>query len=89
MRQSRRSFLDVLSTSGFGLRRRPWIPARGHEDYQAQAAQGGATAPATPPDVKPIRISSNENPLVRSKPAHHNLVSRFTNPAGPSGRHFC
>ena len=81
MRQSRRSFLDVLSggrpDSAFdaGL----WIAARGHEDYQAQAAQAtqGAPRPALPPGVKAIRISSNENPLGPGKAALDAIVRKF------------
>ena len=81
MRQSRRSFLDVLSggrpDSAFdaGL----WIAARGHEDYQAQTAQAtqGAPRPALPPGVKAIRISSNENPLGPGKAALDAIVRKF------------
>ena len=81
MRQSRRSFLDVLS----GGRPDPafdaglWITARGHEDYQAQTAQAtqGSPRPALPPGVKPIRISSNENPLGPGKAALEAIVRKF------------
>ena len=81
MRQSRRSFLDVLSggrpDSAFdaGL----WIAARGHEDYQAQTAQAtqGAPRPTLPPGVKAIRISSNENPLGPGKAALDAIVGKF------------
>ena len=81
MRQSRRSFLDVLSggrpDSAFdaGL----WIAARGHEDYQAQTAQATQRAPqpTLPPGVKAIRISSNENPLGPGKAALDAIVRKF------------
>jgi histidinol-phosphate aminotransferase len=81
MRQSRRSFLEVLSggrpDSAFdpGL----WIAARGQEDYQAQAAQAAQAAPrpVLPPGVKAIRISSNENPLGPGKAALDAIVRKF------------
>jgi histidinol-phosphate aminotransferase len=81
MRHSRRSFLDVLSggrNSGLdaGQATGLWIAARGHEEYQAQAAQG-ARRPELPPGVKGIRISSNENPLGPGKAAIDAMVRKF------------
>ena len=85
MRQSRRSFFDVLAggrsdaSHDTGL----WIAARGHEDYQAQAAQAsqpGAAAPRRPelpPGVKAIRISSNENPLGPGKAVLDAIMHKF------------
>jgi histidinol-phosphate aminotransferase len=81
MRQSRRSFLDVLAGGrserdyDAGL----WIAARGHEDYQAQAAQGATPPrrPELPPGVKAIRISSNENPLGPGKAALDAITRKF------------
>jgi histidinol-phosphate aminotransferase len=84
MRQSRRAFLDVLHPFNGGRSERDfdvaqWLAARGHEDYQAQAAQGTARrpAPALPPGVKAIRISSNENPLGPGKTALDAIVRQF------------
>src|ERR1700752_3884966 len=82
MRQSRRSFLEVLSggsDAGLGgADTAVWIAARGHEDYQARGAQG-ATPPRReiPAGVKPIRISSNENPLGPGKAAIDAIVRKF------------
>jgi histidinol-phosphate aminotransferase len=80
MRQTRRTFFDVLAGGrserdyDAGL----WIAARGHEDYQAQAAQGTAPRrPALPPGVKAIRISSNENPLGPGKAALDAITRKF------------
>jgi histidinol-phosphate aminotransferase len=85
MRQSRRSFFEVLA----GGHAEPeleaatlpglWIAARGHEEYQAQAAQGAAAArrPELPPGVKAIRISSNENPLGPGKAALDAITRKF------------
>jgi histidinol-phosphate aminotransferase len=80
MRQSRRSFLDVLAGGrserdyDAGL----WIAARGHEEYQAQAAQGTTPRrPEPPPGVKAIRISSNENPLGPGKAALDAITRKF------------
>ncbi len=85
MRQSRRSFFEVLAgghadpeldpASHSGL----WIAARGHEEYQAQAAQGAAAPrrPELPPGVKAIRISSNENPLGPGKAALDAITGKF------------
>ena len=82
MRQSRRSFLEVLSGgSDAGLGRADtalWIAARGHEDYQARDAQGATPPrPDIPAGVKPIRISSNENPLGPGKTALDAIVRKF------------
>jgi histidinol-phosphate aminotransferase len=83
MRQSRRSFLEVVSggrpDAGLGGPASAlWIAARGHEDYQAQAAQGAQPArPRVPPGAKPIKISSNENPLGPGKAALDAIVRKF------------
>ena len=81
MRQSRRSFLDVLA-GGRSVRDTDaglWIAARGHEEYQAQAAQGTPPPrrPELPPGVKAIRISSNENPLGPGKAALDAIMRKF------------
>ena len=80
MRQSRRSFLDVLAggRAGRGSDAGLWIAARGREDYQAQAAQGTTAPrrPELPPGVKAIRISSNENPLGPGKAALDAIVKQ-------------
>ena len=85
MRQSRRSFFEVLagghaepelaSASHSGL----WIAARGLEEYQAQAAQGTTAPrrPELPPGVKAIRISSNENPLGPGKAVLDAITGKF------------
>ena len=85
MRQSRRSFLDVLAggRSDASYDTGLWIAARGHEEYQAQAAQVAqpdASAPRRqepPPGVKAIRISSNENPLGPGKVALDAIIRKF------------
>src|SRR5262245_15027199 len=85
MLRSRREFLDVLNGGrsapevGWKDDARAWLAARGHEDYQAQAAQGAQTRPrpALPPGVKAIRISSNENPLGPGKTALDAIVRQF------------
>jgi histidinol-phosphate aminotransferase len=86
MRQSRRGFLDVLAggrshlRSDFDLEPHgtgAWIAARGHEEYQAQAAQGASSRPKLPAGVKAIRISSNENPLGPGKAALDAIVRKF------------
>jgi histidinol-phosphate aminotransferase len=85
MLQSRRAFLDVLhgfdrgGRAGTGSDVARWLSARGHEDYQAQAAQGAGRrpAPALPPGVKAIRISSNENPLGPGRTALDAIVRQF------------
>ena len=81
MRQSRRSFLDVLAggRSDAGYDTGLWIAARGHEEYQAQAAQGTTAPrrPELPPGVKAIRISSNENPLGPGKAALDAIMRKF------------
>jgi histidinol-phosphate aminotransferase len=81
MLRSRRGFLDVLAGGGAGTFTDTalWLSARGHEDYQAQAAQGNARRPAAalPPGVKAIRISSNENPLGPGKAAIEAIVRQF------------
>jgi histidinol-phosphate aminotransferase len=81
MRQSRRSFLDVLAggRSDAGHDAGLWIAARGREEYQAQAAQGTTARrrPELPPGVKAIRISSNENPLGPGKAALDAITRKF------------
>jgi len=82
MLRSRRDFLDVLNggRAGAGFNAGEWIAARGHEEYQAQAAQGTEgrrTRPVLPPGVKAIRISSNENPLGPGKAAIEAIVRKF------------
>jgi histidinol-phosphate aminotransferase len=82
MLRSRRGFLDVLAggRSGPDLDTAAWLSARGHEDYQAQAAQARGTRPARPalpPGVKEIKISSNENPLGPGKAAIDAIVRQF------------
>ena len=85
MRQSRRSFFEVLTagrpdpTLDAGGLSGLWIAARGHEEYQAQAAQGAAASrqPQLPPGVKAIRISSNENPLGPGKAALDAITRKF------------
>ena len=84
MRQSRRSFLDVLSGG------RDSRPRRGscHRalDRRARprrvpgasrAGHGSARRPELPPGVKAIRISSNENPLGPGKAALDAIVGKF------------
>ena len=70
MRQSRRSFLDVLaggrdSSLDAGHATGLWIAARGHEEYQAQAAQG-ATAPPRPSCRPASRPSASAATRIRS-----------------------
>jgi histidinol-phosphate aminotransferase len=89
MLRSRREFLDVLNGGrplravpdpGWAGEAREWLAARGHEDDQAQAAQGTAprrARPELPPGVKPIRISSNENPLGPGKAALDAITRQF------------
>jgi histidinol-phosphate aminotransferase len=82
MRQSRRGFFDVLAGGrpGWEADAGAWLAARGHEDYQAQAAQGTQprrTRPTLPPGLKEIKISSNENPLGPGKAALEAIVRQF------------
>jgi histidinol-phosphate aminotransferase len=79
MLQSRRGFFDVLAGVRTDHDVAQWLAARGHEDYQAQAAQGNAprSRPALPPGVKAIRISSNENPLGPGRAAIDAIVRQF------------
>jgi histidinol-phosphate aminotransferase len=83
MLRSRRDFFDVLSGGRAGSDAAEWLAARGHEEYQAQAAQAGQapearrTRPQLPPGVKAIRISSNENPLGPGKAAIDAIVRKF------------
>jgi histidinol-phosphate aminotransferase len=84
MLRSRRDFFEVLSGGRAGSGAAEWLAARGHEEYQAQAAQapeGRRSRPALPPGVKAIRISSNENPLGPGKAAIEAIVRKF-NEAG-------
>jgi histidinol-phosphate aminotransferase len=89
MRHSRRGFLAVLSggpaeAEHYGAGRRGgheralWIAARGSEDAQARDAQ--LTSPPKPvvrAGVRPIRISSNENPLGPGKVVLDAIVGKF------------
>jgi len=79
MLQSRRGFFDLLAGVRTDQDVAQWLAARGHEDYQAQAAQGttARTRPTLPPGVKAIRISSNENPLGPGKAAIDAIVRQF------------
>jgi histidinol-phosphate aminotransferase len=79
MLQSRRGFFDLLAGARTDQDVARWLAARGHEDYQAQAAQGAIapTRPTLPPGVKAIRISSNENPLGPGKAAIDAIVRQF------------
>jgi histidinol-phosphate aminotransferase len=93
MLQTRRSFFDSIAggaggRSGFDAGE--WLAARGYEDYVAQAAQAAPNQAAqaapkgdarprveVPPGIKPIRISSNENPLGPGKAALDAIVRKF------------
>jgi histidinol-phosphate aminotransferase len=81
MRGSRRNFLDLLAGGRTDADVRQWLAARGHEEYQAQAAQGGDAVrrprPALPPGVKEIKISSNENPLGPGRSVLDAIVRQF------------
>jgi histidinol-phosphate aminotransferase len=77
MLRSRRSFFEVLNGGRAGIDARAWLAARGHEDFQAQAAQGQRPRVELPPGVKPIKISSNENPLGPGKAALDAIVRKF------------
>ena len=79
MRHTRRGFLEIFAGERADTSAAQWLAARGHEDYQAQAAQGTArpARPALPPGVKAIRISSNENPLGPGKAAIDAIVRQF------------
>ncbi|HET7218270.1 MAG TPA: histidinol-phosphate transaminase [Vicinamibacterales bacterium] len=81
MLRSRRGFFDVLSGERAGTTAHAalWLAARGHEDDQAQAAQGSdqPRRPVVPPGIKEIRISSNENPLGPGKAAIEAIVRQF------------
>jgi histidinol-phosphate aminotransferase len=79
MLRSRRGVLEVLSGTSPGTREAAaWLAARGHEEYQAQAAQGAPRPQAlVPPGVKAIKISSNENPLGPGKAAIDAIVRQF------------
>jgi histidinol-phosphate aminotransferase len=80
MLRSRRDFFDVLGGGRAGTDAGSWLAARGHEDYQAQAAQGAGSRrarPVLPPGVKEIRISSNENPLGPGKAAIDAIIRQF------------
>jgi histidinol-phosphate aminotransferase len=77
MRQSRRNFFGVLNGGRAGFDASEWLAARGHEDFQAQSAQGGRTRVEPPPGVKAIRISSNENPLGPGKSVLDAIQRKF------------
>jgi histidinol-phosphate aminotransferase len=80
MLQTRRSFLGVLNGGRSGFDAGEWLAARGHEDFEAlraQAAQAGRARVELPPGVKPIRISSNENPLGPGKAVLDAIQRKF------------
>jgi histidinol-phosphate aminotransferase len=82
MLRSRRSFVELLSGGRFraDTDAAGWLAARGHEDYQAQAAQAPEASrprPVVPPGVKEIKISSNENPLGPGKAVLDAIVRQF------------
>jgi histidinol-phosphate aminotransferase len=74
---SRRRFFEVLNGGRAGFDTAAWLAARGHEDFQAQAAQGRRPQVELPPGVKPIKISSNENPLGPGKAVLEAIVRKF------------
>ena len=84
MRQSRRSFLDVLAGAfrtrvtipGFGL---PLVATRsiGAGGTGLAARRRGPRRPELPPGVNEIRISSNENPLGPGKAALDAILGKF------------
>jgi histidinol-phosphate aminotransferase len=80
MSVSRRGFLQVLGV-GRTSSASAFIAARGHEEFVAQAQQGGqagrAVRPNLPPGVEAIRISSNENPLGHGKAAIDAILGKF------------
>jgi histidinol-phosphate aminotransferase len=77
MLRSRRSFFEVLNGGRAGSDVGEWLAARGHEDFQAQVAQGQRPRVELPPGIKPIKISSNENPLGPGKVALDAIVRKF------------
>jgi histidinol-phosphate aminotransferase len=79
MSVSRRGFLQGLGV-GRTSSASDFIAARGHEEWVAEAQQGGqrgAVRPNLPPGVEAIRISSNENPLGPGKAAIDAILGRF------------
>jgi histidinol-phosphate aminotransferase len=80
MSVSRRGFLQGLGV-GQTSPASAFIAARGHEEFVAQAQQGGpagrAVRPNLPPGVEAIRISSNENPLGPGKAAIDAILGKF------------
>jgi histidinol-phosphate aminotransferase len=80
MSVSRRGFLQGLGV-GRTSSASAFIAARGHEEWVAQAQQGGqagrAVRPNLPPGVEAIRISSNENPLGPGKAAIDAILGKF------------
>jgi len=77
MLQSRRDFLGVLNGGRAGFDAGEWLAARGHEDFQAQAAQGRRPRVELPPGVKAVKINSNENPLGPGKAALDAITRKF------------
>src|SRR6185295_8198942 len=80
MSVSRRGFLQGLGV-GRNAHASAFIAARGHEEWVAEAQQGGqsgrAMRPNLPPGVQAIRISSNENPLGPGKAALDAILGKF------------
>jgi histidinol-phosphate aminotransferase len=80
MSVSRRGFLQGLGV-GRTSHASAFIAARGHEEWVAEAQQGGqagrAVRPNLPPGVEAIRISSNENPLGPGKAAIDAILGKF------------
>ena len=79
MSVSRRGFLQGLGV-GRTSSASAFIAARGHEEWVAEAQQGGqraAARPTLPPGVEAIRISSNENPLGPGKAAIDAILGKF------------
>jgi histidinol-phosphate aminotransferase len=80
MSVSRRGFLQGLGV-GRSSHASAFIAARGHEEWVAEAQQGGqagrAMRPNLPPGVQAIRISSNENPLGPGKAAIDAILGKF------------
>src|SRR5947207_8925395 len=80
MSVSRRGFLQRLGV-GRSSHVSAFIAARGHEEWVAEAQQGGqggrALRPNLPPGVQAIRISSNENPLGPGKAAIDAILGKF------------
>jgi histidinol-phosphate aminotransferase len=80
MSVSRRGFLQGLGVDRTSAAS-AFIAARGHEEFVAEAQQGGPAGrtvrPNLPPGVEAIRISSNENPLGPGKAAIDAILGKF------------